>query len=177
MTMRALFLLVLFSACEPAVTIGAPDGGSPQTDGGSDAGTSGPQIVGGCPRVILPRTTDITFSADTSTLSNLVISPRLEWRDAPDDALEFTSDTAGRYRFELSSANTDLAVSLQNYQGAGAPFTRADCGPSGVVVSIDGVYSQELDLTAGQTMVVFISAPYWAMTRTGAYTLRIHRLP
>lgn len=178
--MRALIVVgVLLSGCDPSVMIGAPsDGGS---DAGIDAGNPGPQIVGGCPRVKLGRATEVTFSADTGTLPNLVNSTRLEWTDAPDDALEFIAAETGNYVIELSSSNSNLGASAEDY-GPMVPFTSTACPPSGLVVAIDGVYSHNQPmyptaLTAEQRMVIFISAPYWAAVKTGAYTITVKRVP
>lgn len=180
--MRALALLsvVLASGCDPSVMIGSPN------DAGTDAGTTvdagtGVQIVGGCPRVKLGRSTEVSFSADTATLMNLVLSNRLEWDDAPDDALEFIAAESGNYVIELTSSNASLGASAQEYKPSGplVPFTSSACPPSGLVVSIDGFYStrSNIALAAGQSMVIFISAPYWAAVKTGAYTLVVKRVP
>ena len=184
--MRALLVVsVVLLGCDPSVVIGAP------ADGGSDAGTmmmtpdaGGVQIVGGCPRVKLGRSTEVTFSADTSTLTNLVISNRLEWRDAPDDALEFIAAQAGNYVIELTSTNMNLGASAQEYHPTGplTAFTSAACPPAGLVVSIDGFYSHNqpnypIALTQDQQMLIFISAPYWAAVKTGSYTLVVKRVP
>lgn len=181
--MRALLVVgVLLSGCDPSVMIGEP------SDGGSDAGTdagmtvdAGPQIVGGCPRVRLGRSTDVTFSADTSALPNLVNSNRLEWTDAPDDALEFTAAETGNYVIELMSSNASLGASAEDYVSM-LPFTSAACPPSGLVVSIDGVYNPNQPsypeaLSAEQRMVIFISAPSWAAVKTGTYTVRVKKVP
>jgi hypothetical protein len=181
--MRALVLIsVALLGCDPTVMIGSPNdaGTDAGVDAGVDAGT-GPQIVGGCPRVRLGRSTNVSFTADTAALPNLVTSQRLEWTDAPDDALEFTADQAGNYVFELSSTNLSLGASAENYSPM-TPFTAAACPPSGLVVSIDGVFNHNqpnypLALAEGQSIVIFISAPYWAAVKTGTYTLVVRKLP
>ena len=179
--MRALVLMsVALLGCDPSVLIGSPNDGG--TDAGMDAGVDagmGPQIVGGCPRVKLGRSTNVSFTADTATLPNIVTSQRLEWTDAPDDALEFTADQAGNYVIELTSTNMSLGASAEDYTSM-APFTASACPPSGLVVSIDGVFNHNqpnypLALTEGQTIVIFISAPYWAAVKTGTYTLVVRR--
>jgi hypothetical protein len=190
--MRALLLLsvVVMLGCDPSVMIGSPVDAGTSDAGTSDAGVmvtdagTGPQIVGGCPRVRLGRSTEVTFTADTSTLPNLVQSTRLEWTDAPDDALEFIADQTGNYAIELTSTNGNLGVSAEGYSGSSTvrqPFSSTACPPSGLVVSIDGVYNHNqpgypVPLTAGQSMVVFISAPCWAAVKTGTYTLVIKRV-
>jgi len=174
---------VLLCACS-----GAPittDGGDTGADAGSDAGTGGAQIVGGCPRVLLGSTLPATFSGDTTGLPNIVTSARLEWTDAPDDALEFTAPEAGNYAIELTSANMDLGASGEDFGTTGSdsfPFTAAACPASGMTAEINGIYDHNqpnypVALTAGQKMVIFISAPYWAATKTGAYTLKVSKVP
>jgi hypothetical protein len=176
--------LLWWTGCDPSVQIGDPDAGA--TDAGAaDAGAldAGVQIVSGCPRVLLGRSTAVTFSADTSALPDLVISNRLEWDNAPDDALEFIAAQAGNYAIDLTSSNANLGASAQEYHDTGlTPFTRAACPPAGLVVSIDGFYSHNqpqspIALTEGQSMLIFISAPRWAAVKTGAYTLVVRRVP
>jgi len=110
-----------------------------------------------------------------------VISNRLEWKDAPDDSLEFTAAQAGNYAIDLTGTNASLGVSAQEYRAAGlVPFTRSACPPAGLVVSIDGFYSHNqgtVALAEGQSMVLLISAPYWAAEKTGAYTVKVRRVP
>lgn len=170
-----LSFAVLLSACDPQVSIGDPDAGAP------DAGGGGVQVLGGCPRVSLGRATSVEYSADTSTLENVVVSTRLEWKDAPDDSLEFTAAQAGNYAIDLTGTNASLGVSAQEYRSTGlVPFTRSACPPAGLVVSIDGFYSHNqgtVALTEGQSMVMFISAPYWASEKTGAYTVKVRLVP
>lgn len=169
--------------CDPSVMIGDPADAGALDAGVADAGT-GPQIVGGCPRVQLGRSTEVTFSADTSTLQNLVTSNRLEWTDAPDDALEFIAAEAGDYVIELTSPNLSLGASAEEYRPSGpmTPFTSSACPPSGLVVAIDGVYNHNqpgypIALSAEQRMVIFISAPSWAAVKTGSYTVMVKRVP
>jgi hypothetical protein len=176
----SLLISLALLGCDPSVMIGAPNDAG--MDAGVDAGTSGPQVVGGCPRVRLGRSTNVSFTADTATLPNLVQSQRLEWTDAPDDALEFTADQAGNYVIELSSSNMSLGASAEDYTSR-VPFTASACPPAGAaVVSIDGIFnhnqpSYPLALTEGQTIVIFISAPSWAALKTGTYTLVVRRVP
>lgn len=178
-----MLISVALLGCDPSVMIGDPNDGG--VDAGVDAGSSGPVIVGGCPRVRLGRSTHVSFTAETSTLPNIVRSTRLEWEEAPDDALEFTAAEAGNYVIEVTSTNSDLVASAERYGGSSSmrqPFTGADCPSPGLVVSIDGVYvvnsgTYPLPLTEGQTIVIFISAPYWAAVKTGTYTLVVRRAP
>ncbi len=190
--MRALLVVsVVLLGCDPSVMIGEPvDAGSRVdagvVDAGVDAGVAdagGVMITGGCPRVRLGRSTQVTFSADTSALPNLVISQRLEWGDAPDDALEFIAAETGDYEITFTSSNVSLNASAQEYQPSGPmkPWTSAACPAAGLVVSIDGVYSANqpgypVALTAGQSMVIFVSAPTWAAVKTGTYTVVVKKL-
>ena len=71
---------------------------------------------------------------------------------------------------------------MENRSGVLVPFTSAACPPAGLVVSIDGFYSHNQPgyptaLTAGQSWLIFISAPYWAAVKTGSYTLVVKRVP
>jgi hypothetical protein len=169
-----LSFVVLLCACDAQVSIGDPDAGTP------DAGT-GVQVIGGCPRVSLGRATTVEYSADTSTLDNIVISSRLEWKEAPDDSLEFTAAQAGNYAIDLTGTNMDLGVSAQEYRTTGlVPFTRSACPPPGLVVSIDGFYNHNhgtVALAEGESMVMFVSAPRWAAEKTGAYTVKVRLVP
>lgn len=177
----SLLMVLACTACEPQVVIGDGDAGVLNQDSGvvPDAGPSGPQVVGGCPRVILGRSTDVTYSVDTATLTDIVTSPRLEWTDAPDDALEFTAPETGQYRFDFTSANPNLLPSRRPYSSP-RNFTRADCGPQGSVVAIDGIFDRDgstVLLTADERVVIFVSAPYWSAMKTGSYTLHITKQP
>jgi hypothetical protein len=153
--------------------------------GGAGAGDSGNQIVGGCPRVLLGSTLPAEFSGDTANLPNLVTSARLEWTDAPDDALEFTAPSAGQYLIELTGSNSNLGASAEDYNTTGSdafPFTRAACPAAGAVKEINGTFTYNqpnypISLSAGQKMIVFISAPYWAASKTGNYTLKVSKKP
>jgi hypothetical protein len=155
-------------------------------DAGSDADAgTGAVIVGGCPRVILGNTLPSEFSGDTTGLPNIVTSQRLEWTDAPDDALEFTAPVAGNYVIDLVSSVPNLGASAQDYNTNGSdafPFTRATCPAPNAVKMINGIFNQNqptspIALTAGQSIVIFVSAPSWANLKVGAYTLKVRKLP
>ncbi len=207
MTPVVLAALVACSPPLPAVDGGAapfdsgtpvPDGGVPPPDGGSpdgaadsghpaqDAGTDGGAVVvGGCPRVLLGRSLPAEFKGDTTTLTNLVTSRRLEWTDAPDDSLEFTAPEAGKYWIEFSSTAPSLDACAYDYNTLGTngfPFTRASCPAPGAIGEINGFFTGNdpkypLTLKEGQSIVIFVSAPYWAAVKSAPYTLRVHRLP
>lgn len=187
--MRSLLCCVVVSlsvACGSSGTGGAGGGsGGSGGSGGGSGGAGGAQVVGGCPRVLLGSTLPAEFSGDTAGLPDIVTSPRLEWTDAPDDALEFTAPQAGDYLIELTSSNMSLGASAEDYNTNGSdsfPFTRTACPASGAVKEINGLYSHNqpthfITLTQGQKMVIFVGAPYWAMQKTGTYTLKVSRKP
>ena len=189
--MRLLLLAAMMTCvgCGPPATGGTGGGGGSGGGAGGGAGggggSGGAQVVGGCPRVLLGSTLPAEFSGDTASLPNLVTSPRLEWTDAPDDALEFTAPVAGDYVIELASPNQSLGASAEDYNTNGSdafPFTRTACPAAGAVKEINGVYNHNqpnypITLAAGQTMVIFIGAPYWAATKTGTYTLKVSKKP
>jgi hypothetical protein len=161
---------------------GGAAGSAPVTDGGVDGG---PKIVGGCPRVLLGTALPAEFSGDTTSLPNLVTSTRLEWTDAPDDALEFTAPVAGKYVIELTSSVQELGASAWDYNTNGAdgfPFTRTACPAAGAVKEINGFYSHNqptnpIQLSAGQSMVIFVSVPSFSAVKAGPYTLRVRKAP
>lgn len=165
---------------EAALCSSCADAGTP-----GDAGTSAHVVQAGCPRVLLRGPLPQTFSGDTSSLANSLTSARLEWTDAPDDSLEFTAPETGNYVIELTSTVTALGVSAQDYNTNGSdafPFTRAACPMPSAVKEINGVYNHNqptspLALTAGQSVVLFVSAPSWATVRSGPYTLTVRKLP
>jgi hypothetical protein len=156
------------------------------TDAGTGGGTDAGHIVGlDCPRVLLRGALPQTFNGDTTALPNSITSPRLEWTDAPDDSLEFTAPEAGRYVIMLTSPVPELGVSAQDFGTMGSdavPFTRAACPAPGGMREINGVYNHNqtrdpLTLDAGQAVVLFVSAPYWANQRFGTYSLTVRKLP
>lgn len=152
-------------------------------DAGTDAGMDGGQLA--CPRVVLGSTLPAEYSGDTTLLPNIVTSSRLEWTDAPDDALEFTAPVDGDYVIELTSGVPALGASAQDYNTNGSdafPFNRTACPAPGAVKEINGVYNDNqpnypIRLSAGQSMVIFVSAPYWANMKSGAYTLKVRKVP
>ena len=140
---------------------------------------------GACPRVVLGGPLPQVFDGDTTGLANTLTSARLEWGDAPDDSLEFTAPETGNYLIDLSSTVPELGVSAQDYGTMGTDarlFTANDCPGTMTPKALNGVYnhnqpSNPLALTAGQRVVLFVSAPYWANLRFGPYTLTVRKLP
>ena len=154
------------------------------TDAGAGPADSGNfTISNGCPRVIFGSALDVEFSGDTTALSNIVTSQRLEWGEAPDDSLEFVAPMTGDYVIELTSDVLSLGASAMDYNTNGSdgfPFTRTACPAEGSVKEIDGFYSHNqpdypISLSRGQSMVIFVSAPYWANVKSGSYHLRIFK--
>jgi hypothetical protein len=138
-----------------------------------------------CPRVVLGGPLPQVFDGDTTGLPNTLTSSRLEWGDAPDDLLQFTAPEAGNYLIELTSTVPSLGVSAQDYGTMGTDarvFTVNDC-PSGTSPrEINGVFNHNqpgnpLPLTAGQKVMLFVSAPTWANLRFGPYTLTVRKVP
>ena len=172
--------------CDPATNQSActscvpGDAGQPIPDGGVHL-----IVPNSCPRVTLQGPLPQVFEGDTTGLANTLTSARLEWTDAPDDSLQFTAPEAGNYVIELQSPVTALGVSAQDYGTMGTdarPFTTSDCPLGTSVREINGVYNHNqpnfpLALTAGQRVVLFVSAPYWANQRFGPYTLTVRKLP
>ena len=130
-----------------------------------------------CPHIDFGMTSSITYQGDSTGLPNWVESPRLEWQDAPDDSLRFTAPTGGNYVFSLTAeasdaSNFDKGISVRNYVGV---FYGA-CPSAGIVQSIDGIYEVPtfpVALTAGQQVLMYVSAPYWAVEKSGRYMLTI----
>jgi hypothetical protein len=149
-------------------------------DAGADAGTN---TGSDCPRVTLGTTLPVEYSGDTTSLPNLVTSARLEWTDAPDDAVKFTAPVAGKYLIELTSSVTELGASAEDYNnGNPVPFSPTACPAAGVVKEIDGVFTfnqpnYPLDLAAGESIVIFVSAPSFAQVKAGPYMLKVSKLP
>ena len=136
------------------------------------------------------------FNADiTDRLANACLAELAEL-GLPDDHIEHVQvpgalevpvllkalAESGDYDLQFTSSNVSLNASAQEYRPSGPmkPWTSAACPPSGLVVSIDGVYSANqpgypVPLTAGQRMVIFVSAPTWAAVKTGVYTLTVKK--
>ena len=164
-----------------------PAGEALTADGpsGGDAAATSPWVkVNGataCPHVDLGSSVPVTYVGSTAGLPNLVESTRLEWTDAPDDSLIFSAPEDGDYVIYLESdAQKDgVGASAKDYS-SGAYYTAATCPASGAVTQLDGVYTNNdpaypLQLTAGQRLLIWVSAASWEPTQTPTYTLRIEK--
>ena len=168
------------------ITHDSPAGESPAADSvvGGDAAATSPWVkVNGatdCPHVDLGSSAPVTYIGSTTGLPNLVESTRLEWTDAPDDSLIFSAPEDGDYVIHLQSDAQMDGVGASAKDFAGAYYTAATCPASGAVTQLDGVYTQNdpaypLQLTAGQRVVIWVSAASWEPTKTPTYTLRIEK--
>jgi hypothetical protein len=193
--MRGLMILSLWTllACGSGQSMGGGGGGTAQAGGGSSTGGGSAQGGAGggssgggsatvhastaCPHVDFGTTTSITYHGDTTGLPNWVDSPRLEWQDAPDDSLTFTAPSAGSYAFSLTvdasdAGNFQMGVSVRDFSGA---FYSA-CPSPGTPQTLDGVFEEPTypaTLTAGQQVLMYVSAPYWSVPTSGRYTLTV----
>jgi hypothetical protein len=118
----------------------------------------------------------------TVGLPDMVQSNRLEWTDAPDDSLRFTAPAAGDYVITFKTSDPDFVggASAEQYadMGNGMLFTEATCPAPGMVNMIDGVFTENqpdypLKMSAGQSIVIWVSAPSWSKVKAGAYELTI----
>lgn len=116
-------------------------------------------------------------------LPNIVTSSRLEWTDAPDDALQFTAPETGNYIVELTGTNQSMWPSASVYTGTATIkdfFEPSDCPAPGGAVEIDGWFDGDADypweLTAGQTILIWVGVPYWGTEPTGDYTITVNKL-
>jgi hypothetical protein len=164
----------------PADESGAGDAplddlGADGADGGADADADAGSL---CPRLRLEGALPIHYSDTTVGRPDLVRSARLEWRDAPDDALLFVVPSAGSYRIYLTGDTSTLGgcgASIQEYE-TWRIFDSSFCPAAGAVADIDGVYCSfdyPLDLTAGQEVLIWISCAYWNDSLTVDYTINI----
>lgn len=133
-----------------------------------------------CPNVILDSSTSVTYNGDSTGGINLVTSPRLEWTDAPDDALSFTAPEAGDYEIVVTaepSSNAGCGPSVWDY-GTDSFYDASWCPQPGNTTEIDGFYSSAgypHTFTQGQTVIIWFSCTYWADVQYGAYTLTIQK--
>ena len=177
--------------CSSTTTV-ALDSGAPN-DSGSDAPLSdtgaGDAASGGCPTVTLPTTLPLSYSGDTTGRPNLVTSARLEWTDAPDDALLFVAPQAGTYRIGMPAApstNGGCGASAREYGTTGSdgqPYTETSCPVSGATKTIDGIFAalppsstEDFTLTQGQHLLIWVSCTSWSTAKSGPYTLTIQKL-
>jgi len=188
-TCGVLLLLVGCTGAGPSAGSSSSGASANASSSGASASSSsggGHTVTGSrCPRVVLGSSLPAELMGDTTGGPDFLTSPRLEWTDAPDDAVEFTAPTAGDYVIELESTVEALGVSAEDYNTNGSdafPFTRSACPAEGASTEINGVYSHNqpnypLTMTAGQSVMLFVSAPYWAPVKAGPYTLRVRKLP
>jgi len=193
--MRTFFFLTAFVfglGCSSSTTgtdSGTPqDGGSGADASGSDGGTPGDSGGAWCPTATLPTALPVTYSGDTTGKPNLVTSTRLEWGDAPDDALLFVAPSAGTYRIGLPTApstNGGCGASAHEFgtSGNGAPYTEQSCPAQNATKAIDGIFSalppsntEDLMLTQGQHVLIWVSCTTWSNAKAGPYTLTIQKL-
>ena len=165
--------------------VACSSGPSPSSDAGSD-GSPGTDTGtgGGCPTVVLPTTLPLTYDGNTAGKPDLVASTRLEWGNAPDDALLFVAPSAGTYTVAMTadpSNNGGCGASAQDYANVGTStcYDESACPASGSTATIDGVYTAtgaattDLALTANQHVLLFVSCTTWSSVQSGAYTLTI----
>lgn len=168
------------------ITSDGPAGESPAADGpiAGDAAATSPWVkVNGatdCPHVDLGSSVPVSYVGSTAGLPNLVESTRLEWTDAPDDSLIFSAPEDGDYVIYLTSDAQKDGVGASAKDYGGALYAAATCPAAGSVTQLDGVYTQNdpsypLQLTAGQRLVIWVSAASWEPQKTPSYTLRIEK--
>ncbi len=159
---------------------GTPSNGGGSATGGGFGGGGGGAVVHAataCPHVDLGSATSISYSGDTTGLPNWVASQRLEWTDAPDDTLAFTAPSAGQYTFALTDSTTTnqgMGVSLRDFSDTF--YSACPASPTGTM--IDGIFERAMSsaetLTAGQQLLIYVSATSWSVPATfGKYTLTI----
>jgi hypothetical protein len=159
---------------------GTSAGGGSSTGGGTAAAGGGGVIINSatsCPHVDLGSSTTVTYHGDTTGLPDWVESQRLEWMSAPDDSLTFVAPEAGMYGFSLNvqpsdAGNFQEGVSVRDFGGT----LYSTCPTAGMPAMIDGVFeepSYPVQLTAGQRVLMYVSAPYWSTPLQGPYTLTI----
>ncbi|MFO0567784.1 MAG: hypothetical protein U0263_19145 [Polyangiaceae bacterium] len=167
-------------------TGGAATGGTSASGGSSGIGGSGGS--GGsasyCPTANLGSTLPITYDGTTVGKPNIVTSSRLEWTDAGDDALLFTAPAAGTYHIAMPQGPGGCGASIREYgpqrNGMGEIYTPNWCPAPGSSVEIDGVFAaippsttQDVALTSGQQVLIWVSCAYWSKPTEGAYQLVI----
>jgi len=154
------------------------DDGSPRTDVSvidevAETGTD-------CPRLALQDAVDVRHAGDTRGLKNLVVSPRLGWGEAPDDAVAFTAPEAGTYEFATvaePSGTGECGASVWDYRGESL-YDESWCPKSGLPVEIDGFYAtaaHPYELKAGQTVIVWFSCADGSEVSAGPYTITISK--
>jgi hypothetical protein len=136
---------------------------------------------GGCPTVTLGTSLPLTYQGDTTGKKNLVTSTRLEWGDAPDDALLFVAPAAGTYTIALTmepSNNGGFGVSARDFTSMNI-YDESSCPAAGTVGTLDGVFVASLGspgslpLDQGGHALLWVSATTWSSAQSGAYTVAI----
>jgi len=136
--------------------------------------------AGVCPHVDLGSSTSVTYDGNTTGLTNLVTSSRLEWTDAPDDALLFTVPENGDYELIVTaepSSNGGCGASVWDY-GTDSFYDVSWCPQPGSTTEIDGFYvsaGYPYTWTQGMSVIIWFSCTYWADVKSGAYTLTIQK--
>ncbi len=121
------------------------------------------------------------YEGTTVGLPNWVTSPRLEWKETPDDSIAFTAPADGQYVLTLETDVESLGASAEAYTGTSKKHlynTVDQCPKAGTIGEIDGVYNHNdadypLELKANQTVLIWVSTPYWGKVKAGAYKLTI----
>jgi hypothetical protein len=166
---------------------------------GSDGGSSGPNGDAGhqspdtsdapeygdhCPTDVLPSQTSVTYQGSTIGNDNLFESSRLEWDDAGDDALLYVVPETGTYELSLNEAITENGgchISIHGQDDGRTYWTPEICPeegavrelPTGMVIGGEGG-GDNVDLSAGQQLLVLISCTDWARpSEENDYTLTI----
>jgi hypothetical protein len=175
---RHLFLMttVLIAACSQSPYVPHGDGAPP----GDGSGPRDMAASGGCPTVALSTTLPITYQGDTTGKQNLVSSARLEWGDAPDDALLFVAPATGSYTIALTApcSNCNFGVSAQDYSSMSV-YNESSCPAAGTVGMLDGIFDGSLGapgmltLDQGQHALLWVSATTFSAVQAGPYTVTI----
>ena len=155
--------------------------------GSAGSGTGGGNTGGGgnyCPTADMGTGVQASYAGDTTGKANIVTSSRLEWQEAPDDALLFTASEAGTYRISMPTGPDGCGASVREYgpqmNGQGEIYSPSWCPAPGSTVEIDGVFAaipptttDDVELTAGQQIIVWVSCAYWSQNQSGAYQIDI----
>jgi hypothetical protein len=151
--------------------------------GGAGGQGAGGHAAGGCPTVDLGSAVPLSYDGSTVGRPNIAESQRLEWQTAGDDALLFTAPETGTYHIAMPSEpsrNDGCGASVSEYDGT--VYDPSWCPAPAAVATLDGVYAagegiaSDIDLTAGQELLLWVSCAYWSNPLEGAYTLTIDKL-
>lgn len=158
-------------------------GGSAGPGGGGGGGGAGGAMNKNCPSAVLEGSLPITYNGTTVGKPDMVVSPRLEWTDAGDDALLFVAQEAANYKVSVPVAEPGCGASLREYgpkmDGFGTIYDSTFCPEKGQI-QIDGVFVEptgsEVPLPVGQEMLIWVSCTASAPAEEGAYTIMIEKL-